>query len=203
MGWFKDLVKKGAGVVGGAIGFAIAGPAGAAIGFGLGSSVSAGLEGLDAAAAAKDSAKAQRRQAKLQIWQQAMENVRGYQQAVALSGVAAEASGASLESSAAQGTQAALGAQASFNNTMLAQGLQYSNAYYNSQRDMINAQRNAQIYSTLGDLAMQASTIIPSGGAPSPGGGWAAADRAGYGQTGGSGGRTLRPGNLQGVMPGG
>jgi len=161
MGWFSDIVKKGAGIVGGAIGFAVGGPAGAAIGFSIGSSVSSGLEGIEAAAAAKDSAKAQRRQAKLQVWQQSMENVRNYQQASSMAAVAAESSGASLESSAAQGVQSSLGSQTSFNNAMLAEGLSLSNQFYGAQRDMINAQRNAQVWSTLGSLAMSASTILP------------------------------------------
>jgi hypothetical protein len=205
MGWFSDIVKVGAGVVGGVIGFAVGGPAGAAYGFSIGSSVASGLEGIEAAAAAKDSAKAQRRQAKLQVWQQSMENLRNYQQASSMAAVAAESSGASLESSAAQGVQSSLGSQTSFNNAMLAEGLGLSNQFYGAQRDLINAQRNAQVWSTLGSLARSAATILPQGGGTNPmgaRGAYAQADRAGYGVTGGSGGPTLRPGSTVGYPTG-
>jgi len=141
MGFLSDIVKVAAPVAG----FLVAGPAGAAVGAGI----SAGVAGVEQAGLERDAAKVQRRQAKLQAWQRQMSQLRDLQVAQASAGTAFQASGASLESSGAQGVQSSLISQTAQNTGLVSQGVEATNALTRIQNDM---SRNS-MYASIGQLA--------------------------------------------------
>lgn len=165
---FGDFFKKSAGLIGAGVGFMVAGPAGAAAGASIGGGIGGGLLGRDAAKAEKKAANAQRRQAQLQSWQNSMNSLREFQRAQAMSATAFQGSGASLESSAAQGVRSSLGATESRNQELLAQNVSLGNEYYRHLQNAAKARGNAAIASSLGQIASAAFSVMPTG-TPDPG----------------------------------
>jgi hypothetical protein len=168
MSFLKKLVKGAGSLIGAGVGFMVGGPAGAAAGFSIGGSISSAAAGISSAKQEKKAAKAQQAQARLQAWQQTMTALREYQMAQASAGVGWEASGASLESSGAQGAKSALGSQAATNTALIAQGVQFSNQYYNAMRKISRNDQLAGISNAIGQLGSAAMSVFPRGGTPAP-----------------------------------
>lgn len=160
MGLGSFLGKVG-GIAGGAIGFALGGPAGASAGFAIGGALGGAAAGAEAASSEKKAARAQRRQAQLQAWQGAMESLREFQRAQAMSSTAFQASGASLESSGAQGVRSSLGATEASNQALLGQNIRLGNQYYRNLQDSASARGAAAIGSAIATIGGSVMDLIP------------------------------------------
>ena len=119
--------------------------------------------GMKAADAQKDANKAQQRQQRVQAWVDAMQNIKDIQLADAVSGTAWQGSGASLESSGAQGVSSAIGAQGAFNLSLLAENVKNANNYYNATA---TASKWGGYSQALGSIADISKMFIGMGAAP-------------------------------------
>lgn len=167
---FGDFLGAAGGIIGGAVGFVATGfnPAGAAAGFAIGGAIGGAASGAEAAKEQKKMANSQKKQAQLQAWQQAMDNLRQFQLAQATSGVAWQASGASLESSGAMGVQGSVGAQAATNLNALALGGSFSREYYGATRELANINKWAEINKAVTTIGTTAMSIVPQTGSLTP-----------------------------------
>ena len=163
MGWFKKAIGVGAGIVGGAVGFVASGgnPAGAAAGFAIGSAIGGAVTGAEAASKEKKAAKAQQRQAQLQSWQASMDSLREYQVAQAMSSTSFQGSGASLESSGAQGVRSSLGATEASNQNLLGQNVQLANDYYRNMKDAAEWRQIGAIGSAVSSIGSSIMSVVP------------------------------------------
>jgi hypothetical protein len=146
----------------------------------IGSAVVSTASSLAAGKAQRKAGKAQRAADRLQNWQNQMQQLRDYQVGVATAGTAWEGSGASLESSGAQGTRSAMGSQLAGNLDMLARGAQLSNKYSSAMNSANRWQGVASIANTIGSVAAAYGSIkatnefqnlpdygtVPEGGTP-------------------------------------
>ena len=134
------------------------------MGAAAGSLVSGTVAGMEAADAQQDAANQARKRERLMMFQNAMENVRRTNLAMATSAVSFQGSGADLESSGAQGVRSSLGAQGSFNNTMLTQGGQISDRYWNYMREAADARGRQALWGSLAQGFSMLNTVLPQGG---------------------------------------
>jgi hypothetical protein len=163
--FLKKAVGVGGSLIGAGIG-AFAGPGGMAAGFQIGGAIGGAVAGASAASSEKKAARAQRRQAQLQAWQNSMESLREFQRAQAMSSTAFQASGASLESSGAQGVRSSLGATEASNQALLGQNVQFGNQYYKNLQDAASMRGAAAIGSAIASIGSSVSSLIPTTPAP-------------------------------------
>lgn len=126
----------------------------------IGSAVVGAVTGQLAAKEQRKGAKAQRAQARLQAFQSSMESLRTLQEAQAVSSVSFQGSGASLESSGAQGVRSSLGASEASNQRMLAENVQLSNRYYSAMSDASRIQGIGSVAQSLIGAAGMAASVM-------------------------------------------
>ena len=111
--------------------------------------------------AAKKAGKKQSAAAQLQSWADSMESLRQYQQAQAVSSTAFQGSGASLESSGAQGVRSSLGASEANNQELLGMSVGLSNDYYKAMGDANRWQTVSSIAGSISSIAGSIGSIMP------------------------------------------
>lgn len=121
--------------------------------------------GEKAKKAAKRANRAAAAQQRLEAWAQSMESLRNYQRAQASAAGEWEASGASLESSGAQGVQSSLGATEMRNQEMGEMNVQAASDYYKYINEKTRWEGRAAIGQSIANIAMTARSL--TGGRPS------------------------------------
>lgn len=113
------------------------------------------------ARSARKGGKKQKRAARLQSWQQSMESLRAYQQAQAAVATAFQGSGASLESSGAQGVRSSLKSTELNNQQQLAKSVQLAGGYYDALRSASMWSGISSMAGAVGSMASSYGSILP------------------------------------------
>jgi hypothetical protein len=132
----------------------------------MGASAAGSVAKAEAAKQQKKAARAQRRAQQLQQQQQRLDMLRQHQRAEAGAIVTAQASGASLESSGAQGVQSSLDAQTGVNLRLQGVGVALGQDYYNRLRNASKLQGQAAMFGAAASIAGMASSFLPGKTAP-------------------------------------